>query len=197
MVYMDSPQFDILENKGLDNTQETINNAYNNSKILQLKTLIVASTTGSTIKQILNKFDPTVYKIICVTHNYYFKEKVAQSFPDSLKEELKLKGVLFVQGTLAFSGVESALMRKFQHLNPISLFSKLTRLIIGDGVKVAMEMALMSVDAGHIAHGEDVLTISGTGHWADPVGWLQAASSRYIEKLRVKAILMKPLWKNE
>ena len=98
-----------------------------------------------------------------------------------------------VSSTLAFSGVGSALLRKFQHFDGIALFSKLLRETMGQGIKVGMEMALMAVDNGQVETGENVLTISGTGRGADTCCWITGASSRYFDKLRVKAIFAKPL----
>jgi len=64
---------------------------------------------------------------------------------------------------------------------------------MGQGIKVGMEMAMMAVDNGHVEAGEDVLTISGTGRGADTCCWITGASSRYFDKLRVKAIFTKPI----
>lgn len=190
---MENLQFTLFETPGKKNTDTTLKIAAKNADHLKISTIIIASTTGTTIQAALQYFDPSIYKIICVTHNYYFRETVRQEFPDDLRENLENQGVNVVSSTLAFSGVGSALIRKFQHFDGISLFSKLLRETMGQGIKVGMEMTLMAVDNGLVKSGEDVLTISGTGRGADTCCWITGASSRYFDKLRVKAIFAKPL----
>jgi len=190
---MENLHYTLFETPGKKNTTATLKIASENAKHLQIPTIIIASTTGTTIQAALEYFDPLIYRIICVTHNYYFRETVRQEFPDDLRENLEKKGVVMVSSTLAFSGVGSALMRKFQYFDGSALFSKLLRETMGQGIKVGMEMAMMAVDNGHVEAGEDVLTISGTGRGADTCCWITGASSRYFDKLRVKAIFTKPI----
>lgn len=190
---MENLQFTVFETPGTNNTIPTLKIAAKNAEHLKIPTIIIASTTGTTIQAALQYFDPSVYRIICVTHNYYFRETIRQEFPDDLRENLENQGVNVVSSTLAFSGVGSALLRKFQFFDGSALFSKLIRETVCQGVKVGMEMALMAVDIGHVEAGEDILTISGTGRGADTCCWITGASSRYFDKLRVKAIFAKPI----
>ncbi|UYP44708.1 hypothetical protein NEF87_000993 [Candidatus Lokiarchaeum ossiferum] len=185
-------KYELFETPGIVNTKKTLELAAENAKQLEIDKIIIASTMGDTIKEELNFFNPKRTQIVCVTHNYGFREGIHQTFPEELKKELHEKGVEVVSGTLALSGVGSALLRKFQYFDMTTMFAKLIRTIICDGLKVGIEIALMAVDAGKISMGEDILTISGTGRGADTCCYLQAASSRLFEKLRVKAILAKP-----
>jgi hypothetical protein len=190
---MENLNFTLFETPGKKNTDATLKIAVKNAELLKIRTIIIASTTGTTIQAALEYFNPSIYRIICVTHNYYFRDTVRQEFPEELRESLEKQGVRVVSTTLAFSGVGSALLRKFQYFDGSALFSKLLRETMGQGLKVGMEMALMAVDNGHVETGEDVLTISGTGRGADTCCWITGASSRYFDKLRVKAIFAKPL----
>ncbi|MCF2140078.1 MAG: hypothetical protein K9W44_08495 [Candidatus Lokiarchaeota archaeon] len=189
---MNSYNFRIFNTKGEINLIPTLQNAYQNAVALNISTVLIASTTGMTISKAVEIFPLSDFKLICVTHNFGFSEKENQAFPTELKKELKEKGIQFITGTLAFSGVSSALIRKYQHYDSTAIFSRLIRTIIGDGVKVAMEMALMAVDAGLVKMGQEIITVSGTGHGADTCCWIKSASSRMIDSLRVNAIFAKP-----
>ncbi len=185
-------KFDIFEKPGIANTNNTFENAVANAKILGIKKIVIASTYGDTIKKSLEYFDPQEYKLIGVTHNFGFKENHDQTFPNELRTELEGKGIDIITGTLAFSGVGSSLIRKYQQYDATTMFSRLIRTIICDGVKVCMEIALMAVDAGKVDVGEKILNIAGSGRGADTCCYISASSSRLFEKMRLHAILAKP-----
>src|SRR6056297_1777328 len=112
-MIMSELQFTAFEESGKKNTEETLNLAKKNADALGIKKIVIASTTGFTIEKAIDVFDPEKYELICVTHNYGFKEGIEQEFPDDKLMEMRKKGVCFVTGTLAFSGVQSHLPKKF------------------------------------------------------------------------------------
>lgn len=177
---------------GPENTKNALECAKNDADRLGIKKIVIASTTGSTIKEALLVFDPKKYELICVTHSYNWNEQTFEEFNPVLRKELGTQGVSVVSGTLAFSGVESALLRKFQFFDFVSMFARVLRTIFSDGIKVAIECTLMATDAGIIKQGEDVIAVAGTGHGSDSVCWIKAASTRQFENIRVKAVLAKP-----
>ena len=103
-----------FEQAGKLNTEIVLNLAKTNADILGIKSIVIASTWGNSIQAAVKIFDPSQYNIICVTHNNNFKEDIEQEFPQDIRNQLELKGVHFVTGTLAFSGTSSALLRKYQ-----------------------------------------------------------------------------------
>ena len=57
-----------------------------------------------------------------------------------------------------------------------------------------MEIAVMAVDAGLIEDIEkDIICIGGTGRGADTVCLIKPAPTSLFDRLRIKAILAKPL----
>ncbi len=189
---MSELEFRAYEESGPENTEETLRVAKKNADKLGIKKIVMASTWGGTIEKALDIFDPEEYELIVVTHNYGFKEGLDQEFPKEKREELMKKGVCVVTGTLAFSGVQSAITRKYKAWDLTGMFARLVRTIIGDGIKVTMEIALMGCDAGTIDVGEDVISIAGTGKGADTCCLIKGSSSRLLENLKVKAIFCKP-----
>lgn len=182
----------LFEKAGKENTEATLQCAKKNADQLGIKAIILASTKGDTISKALTIMDPKSYHLICVTHNYGFNEDGNQEMPQKIREESTAKGISFVTGTLAFSGVSSALLRKYQHFDAVALFARLLRGLIGDGVKVCAEIVMMATDAGVIKAGDEVIAVAGTGYGADTCCLIKAASSRFFDKLRIEAILAKP-----
>jgi len=60
------------------------------------------------------------------------------------------------------------------------------------GMKVAVEVALMAADAGLLDMAQEVIAIAGTGNGADTAIVLQPAYSRKFQQLQIREILAKP-----
>ena len=72
--------------------------------------------------------------------------------------------------------------------------AKFIRDQFSQGTKVCIEITSMAVDAGLIPDIEkDVIAVGGTGHGADTVMLIKPRGTPEFNKLRVKAILAKPL----
>ena len=186
-------KFKIFDSPGKGNTKETLELAKINADLLNIKKIVIASTRGDTINQAIKIFKTSIYVLIVVTHNFGFREGLEQEFPEKLRNDLEKQGIKVITGVLAFSGVGSSLLRKYQQYDCTTMFARLIRTIMCQGIKVVMEIVLMACDAGAVAVGEDVISIAGTGRGADTCCLIKAASTRLFENLRVKAILAKPM----
>ncbi len=185
-------EFKAFETSGKENTEATLNIAKKNADTLGIKKIVIASTRGGTIQKAIEVFNPQEYELVAVTHNYGFKEGVEQEFPEDIRKELESKGVKIVSSTLAFSGVQSSITRMYNAWDISGMFARLVRTIIGDGVKVVMEIVLMATDSGALKVGEDVIALAGTGWGSDTCALIKASSTRMLEDLKVKAIFTKP-----
>jgi hypothetical protein len=63
--------------------------------------------------------------------------------------------------------------------------------MLGQGVKVCVEIAAMACDAG-LAPADDVICVAGTGQGADTACLIKADSSNRFFQIRVREILAKP-----
>ena len=63
--------------------------------------------------------------------------------------------------------------------------------LMGQGIKVCVEIALMASDAGLITP-DDVLTLAGTARGADTVALIAPQSSNKLFQLKIRNILAKP-----
>ena len=64
---------------------------------------------------------------------------------------------------------------------------------LGQGMKVAVEVAMQAVEVGHVAKGAKVISIGGTGKGSDVAIVVEAAGSADFSRLWVSEILAKPL----
>ncbi|KKM03736.1 hypothetical protein LCGC14_1771450, partial [marine sediment metagenome] len=160
-----------------------------------VKDIVMASTTGTTAKKSVEIFDPNVYNLIVVSHSYYFAGvNKRQEFPEEEIISLKNQGVKFHIGIHAFAGVERSMRLSLKHWGPVEIIAKFLRTQFSQGTKVCIEIATMVTDAGLIKDLErDIICIGGTGRGADTVCLIRPAPTSLFDRLRVKAILAKPL----
>ncbi|MBY8984191.1 MAG: hypothetical protein KGD65_03910 [Candidatus Lokiarchaeota archaeon] len=184
-----------FERGGPHNTDRALEIAKKYADQFDIKDIILASTTGTTAEKSTEIFDPSNYNLVVVTHSYYFMgPDRRQEFPEDKINALKSKGLKFLIGTHAFAGVERSFRIALKQWGPVELMAKYFRTLFSQGIKVCMEIAVMAVDAGLIEDIErDIICIGGTGRGADTVCLIKPAPTSLFDRLRVKAILAKPL----
>ena len=184
-----------FEKGGPHNTDRALQIAKKYADQFGIKDIIMASTTGTTAEKSVEIFDPTTNNLVVVTHSYYFMgPDKRQEFPEDKIAALKSKGIKFLIGTHAFAGVERSHRIALKQWGPVELMVKYFRTIFSQGIKVCMEIAIMAVDAGLIDDiKQDIICIGGTGRGADTVCLIKPAPTSLFDRLRIKAILAKPL----
>ena len=65
----------------------------------------------------------------------------------------------------ALSGLERSIAKKYSGAYPVLIMADTLRLF-GQGIKVAVEVAVMAADAGALT-GNDIISIGGSGRGAD------------------------------
>jgi len=183
-----------FDKAGEQNTDATLAVAKRAADQFGIKTIICASTWGTTALKLPKVFDPRQYTLVVVTHNYGFPAPNKVEMPDDVRQELCKQGVMVFTGTLAFSGVNSAISKGLNTYDYPGFFATITRKIFSDGTKVCMEIVMMAADAGLIPDwNKDVIAIAGTGKGADTAWVIKPTSSRGFLDLRLKILLCKPL----
>jgi hypothetical protein len=64
--------------------------------------------------------------------------------------------------------------------------------LMGQGMKVVIEISVMAADAGLVRTDEDIIAIGGSGRGADTAVVLRPVNSNDFFDLKVKEILCKP-----
>jgi uncharacterized protein len=171
-------------------TRATLQAALERAHELSIKHLVVASTGGSTAME-LAKLLPNDNEAVCVTHHAGFGEFGKNELPESVENKLAEHGIPVLRTTHLFGGVERAIRLKVGGLGPAETIA-FTYRTLGEGTKVAVEIAVMALDAGLIPYGKDIIAIAGTGSGADTAIVIRPAHSRQFFDTRVREIICKP-----
>ena len=184
-----------FEKPGLVNTDKALEIAKKYADQFNVRDIIVASTSGNVAEKAAGIFNPNEYNLVVIAHSYYFVgTKKRQEFDDAKLSSLKEKGVKIHFATHSMAGIERNIRIEYKQWCFVDLMAKFMREQFSQGTKVCIEIASMAVDAGLIDDLEkDVICVGGTGHGSDTVCLIKPAPTSLFDKLRVKAILAKPL----
>ena len=171
-------------------TRETLKTALERAEKLGIKHIVVASTGGSTALE-LAKMLPANIAAVCITHHAGFREFGRNELPDSAENKLAEHGIPVLRTTHLFGGVERAIRLKVGGLGPAETIA-FTYRTLGQGTKVAVEIAVMALDAGLIPYGKDVIAVAGTGSGADTAIVIRPAHSPQFFDTKIREVIVKP-----
>lgn len=174
-----------FDSGGKQHTEQTLKIAKKYADENKINDIVVASTYGYTAEKAAEIFSDN--NLIVVTHVTGFSHEDEQQFSEKIREKLEAKGVKFVTAAHAFGGIN----RTVEH-SPGKIIADTLRMFC-QGVKVAVEIALETADAGLVSTKKDIVSIAGTGKGADTVLVIKPSTSRNVFDLRVKKLLAKPL----
>ncbi len=175
------------EKPGPQNTENTIDLALKRGRELGLKPVVVASCSGDTALKVVNQgFDVT-----CVTHHVGFAGPGEDEMPMEARQELIRLGVKVLTSTHLLAGVDRAVRNQFGGVYPAEIIAQTLRMF-GQGVKVAIEVAVMAKDAGMIPHDTEVISIGGTVSGADSAIVLLPAHSNRFWDTQIREIICMP-----
>ncbi|MHB8997208.1 MAG: pyruvate kinase alpha/beta domain-containing protein [Armatimonadota bacterium] len=179
IVYFDQP--------GPVNTDECIAAAVERAEELGLRHLVIASSTGDTAEKLKAAVGERDLKVVCVTYHAGMKGE-DQVMAVERREELRAQGIEVVICSHALSGVERSINNKFGTIGPVEIMAHTFR-CFGQGVKVAVEVAVMAADSGLAPTTEDIICLGGSGKGCDVAVVLRAAHQNNFFDLRVREIV--------
>ena len=179
-MYFDKP--------GKGNTEQTLKLAANRAEGLAINEVVVASTSGFTAYKAIEIFNGC--RITAVTYHSGFKEPFKNEMNADVKADLQSKGIAVIAASHALSGVERSIAKKHSGVYPVLIIADTLRLF-GQGVKVAVEVAVMAADAGALTGG-DIIAIGGSGHGADAALVLKPAHQNNFFDMRIREVVCKP-----
>jgi hypothetical protein len=184
-MYFDAP--------GQKNTGETVNIAVIEAKERKISHIVAASNTGKTIFVLAEEARKQGYdgKLVCVSHVYGFSENGKCELSDENRQELEKHGIRICTAAHILSGAERSLSRKFQGVYPVEIIAHTLRMM-GQGIKVCVEIAAMSLDAGLIPWGKPIIAIGGTGGGADAAAIITPGYTSSVLDTTIHEILCKP-----
>ena len=173
--------------KGCVNTEETVRLALATAKERGIRHIAVASNTGGTAI-LLAGHD---LGVVCVTHVNGFAECGKNEMPHDMRAKLQASGIQVLTTSHVLSGAERGISSRFGGAYPIEIMAHTLRMF-GAGVKVAVEVSVMALDAGLIPYGEPIIAVAGTKRGADTAVILTPAHAADILGTQIHEIICKP-----
>ncbi|OPY77067.1 MAG: Pyruvate kinase, alpha/beta domain [Syntrophorhabdus sp. PtaU1.Bin153] len=179
-----------FQKPGIENTDKTIEAAFQYAAGNNIKDIIIASTTGYCAEKMLAVPNRDALNIVVVTHNTGFAAEGAQSFPADLRNKLVENGIKVHTGTMVLRSLGTAIRELSGGYSEQELIANTLRMF-SQGVKVCVEIVAMAADGGLIPF-SDVIAVAGTGRGADTACLIKANSSNRFFNIKVKEIIAKP-----
>ncbi|HOO56529.1 MAG TPA: pyruvate kinase alpha/beta domain-containing protein [bacterium] len=179
-----------FEEAGPHNTDQTLETAQKAARERNIKHILVASTWGDTGVKAAKVFSDNPARVTIVSHNTGFNEEGVQQLEPDKAEQIKKLGGQIYTGTMVLRGLGTAVRQRSGNYSEEQLIANTLR-ILGQGIKVCVEISAMACDAGLVPPG-DVIAIAGTGRGADTCAVIAANSSNRFFDIKVREILAKP-----
>lgn len=174
---------------GKDNTEATFAAAKERAVELGINTIVIASTSGEAAIRASAFFQG--FKLVVVTHSTGMHEPNVQGFTDEARSVVQSCGGVVHTATHVFGGVGRSIRRKFNTYQTEEIIAN-TLKVLGEGMKVVCEIALMAADAGLVRTDSEVVCIAGTGHGADTAVVLRPANAQDFFNMKINEIICKP-----
>ncbi|HYA32542.1 MAG TPA: pyruvate kinase alpha/beta domain-containing protein [Candidatus Bathyarchaeia archaeon] len=155
-----------------------------------LESVVVASTTGSTAIEVAKALHGKA-TLVVVTHHTGFSKEGVQHFDPEKRKALELQGVKILTQSHVLSGVERSISRRFGGISRVEAIAEALRSLLGHGLKVCVEIAIMAADAGAIPTA-DVIAIGGTGSGADTAVVIRPAHMNNFFDARIRELIIMP-----
>lgn len=155
--------------------------------------LVVATTTGATAlaaAELLKK-EGQIDRLVIVSHAFGTREAGVNRMPPETFAALRQAGAAIVTAAHALSGAERGMSTRFQGVYPVEIIAHTLRMLSA-GVKVAVEISAMALDAGVVPYGKPCVAVGGTGRGADTAAVIMPAHSQDIFSTKIVDILCKP-----
>ena len=178
-----------FDKKGPVNTGETLHLARARADALNIKDIIVASSTGATGARAAEIFSGCNLIVVAGAAGYREPNKIPMRDENRSKIESSGGQVLFAGH--AFGMLGRAVNRQFGAIQIDELIAHVLRLFCA-GVKVGCEISCMAVDAGLIRSGGESIAIGGTGGGADTAIVLKPSNTHSFFNIRILEIICKP-----
>ncbi|MDG5814301.1 pyruvate kinase alpha/beta domain-containing protein [Chitinispirillales bacterium ANBcel5] len=186
------------DTEGIENSDATLKSIRKRAKELDIKQIVVATTTGQTALKYADALPEA--EIVAVTMHAVDKdvfvnrhgEKVMAKDPH-IMDSARQKGVKFYTGVHPLGGaVSSALSGTFGGYTAHDIISEMLKKLFSTGTKVAIECALMAADAGYLDMSKDIIAAGGYRGGADTAVVMKPAFSYKLFEMKVREFICFP-----
>ena len=184
IVYFDRP--------GKANTAAVVEAVRERRAELGIEHVVVASNTGATALALWEALKDTGATLVSVGEHAGFRGGDQQELSDDQRRALEAKGVKVLIGSHALSGVGRSITNEFGGISHVEIIAQTLKRFGGEGIKVAVEVAVMAADAGLVPTDREIIAVGGTGGGADAAIVLKAAHMNNFFDLEIREIIAKP-----
>jgi hypothetical protein len=177
----------LFERGGAENTAETLRVARRRAEELGIRQVVIASSHGGTALRARTAFAGLDARIVAVGISAGYR---GMGWSMTAEEKATLEGA----GIPVLIGIHAL----GDDVNDAFGFVAANRVVrttlyrFSQGMKVAVEIALMAADAGLLEVDREAIAIAGTGAGADTAIVVKPACCRNFEDFEVREILAKP-----
>jgi len=172
------------------NTEKTLELAFEYALKLPSKTVLVPSSRGIVAKKAY-EMKPNDVRMIVFTHHVGYFHDDEDEFEPGLRQWLRDRGIEVVTMTHAFAGIDRGMRKIFKGIYPTEIFALALR-TMGEGTKVAVELAAMAADAGLVTTKDVVVSLGGTARGVDTALIIKPAHTRSIWTIRPIHFICRP-----
>ena len=176
-----------FDKPGKANTRATLEAARKRADELGISQIVVASTHGYTALEARKVFGDSDIRIIAVSICAAFDDQGWTMTPEE-RSTIESAGI---EVLTSLHSLGDDVNEAFKGDSP-NIVVRRTLYTFGQGMKVAVECAVMAADAGLLDMDEDVISVAGTGEGADTAILIKPAYAKDYPTMRVREILAKP-----
>jgi hypothetical protein len=189
-----------FDRPGRENTDQVVQIVLSRLDIGDVHTVVVASTTGYTALKFADALEGRDVTLVSVAETPLIREwghEYPCLVPEN-REQLERRGVV-VADRVPYLFHSSVLDQSRWQAPSAEEIVRDTLYAFGQGLKVAVEVALIAVASGFVEPFQDVIAVGGTSRGADAAIVVRATFPNYVlseddaKRLKVHEILCKPL----
>lgn len=183
-TYFDKP--------GPQNTEGVIEAVTKRVEELETTHIVVASTKGATALKFAESFAGRAQALVCVAEHSGFTGGDEQLMPDEMRKKLESMNMSVLICSHALSGVGRSISSKLGGITGTEIIAHTLRRFGTEGVKVAVEVAVMAADAGLVPTDREIIAVGGTRGGCDTAIVMKAAHMNNFFDIEIREIIAKP-----
>jgi hypothetical protein len=176
------------EKPGPANTADTLRLARERAGELGVRHLLVASTHGGTALRAADLFTGSGIEVIAVSICAAFDD-MGWTITAAERGKLEGRGIRVLTSAHALG---DGISEGFNGEHTVGSIVASTLRWFSQGMKVAVEISLMAVEAGLVPAGKELISVAGTNDGADTAIVVAPSFARKVKEMSVREILCKP-----
>jgi hypothetical protein len=177
-----------FDKRGRQNTQTTLQLARSRAEELGIEQIVLATTHGYTALQAAEIFRGSGIELVAVSISTAFDEE-GWTMSEEERRQIERAGV---RVSTTIHGLADGVAEGMYGENTPGTVVANTLRMFSQGMKVAVEVSIMVLEAGLIPTGREIISVGGTTDGCDTAIVVRPTHARKIKEFRICEILCKP-----